>query len=433
MSCTSGICTPTSANAVLNVGDLQTMLASSNVKLAAAGEPVDVDINAGLTWVSTNAFTIDSHHSINVNQPVAITGGGGLAVTTNDGGSGGTFQFAPGANVAIWSLASNLTINGNAYTLVGDIATLAADVSGNPNGFYALANNYNAAADGTYSSSPISTFSGSFQALGNVITNLTISNHAKSNGTVGLFSVNSGTIANVRLQNATMAQSGSGAAIGGIVAENQGLLFGDHVAGNISCGHHCSAGGLAGVNQGAVTESSASTSVNGSSYGYIGGLVGANNGAISESFATGPSKAGKLIYAGGLVGNSVGGAISNVYVMGSAKGGDSANVGGVIGTFDGGTIGEAYSTGRVTGGFSGSEVGGFVGQLRSGTISDSYWDTQTSKTKYAGGGSKKLPGITGLTTSQLQSSLPAGFDPTVWAENPSINNGLPYLIANPPQ
>ena len=25
-----------------------------------------------------------------------------------------------------------------------------------------------------------------------------------------------------------------------------------------------------------------------------------------------------------------------------------------------------------------------------------------------------------------------GFDPNIWAENPKINNGFPYLIANPP-
>ena len=30
-------------------------------------------------------------------------------------------------------------------------------------------------------------------------------------------------------------------------------------------------------------------------------------------------------------------------------------------------------------------------------------------------------------------ALPAGFDRRIWKENPSINNGLPYLIANPPQ
>ena len=43
-----------------------------------------------------------------------------------------------------------------------------------------------------------------------------------------------------------------------------------------------------------------------------------------------------------------------------------------------------------------------------------------------------IPGITGLTTAQLQSGLPAGFDPSIWAESPNINGGLPYLITNPP-
>jgi hypothetical protein len=29
--------------------------------------------------------------------------------------------------------------------------------------------------------------------------------------------------------------------------------------------------------------------------------------------------------------------------------------------------------------------------------------------------------------------LPTGFDPKIWAENPNINNGLAYLINNPPE
>jgi hypothetical protein len=41
-------------------------------------------------------------------------------------------------------------------------------------------------------------------------------------------------------------------------------------------------------------------------------------------------------------------------------------------------------------------------------------------------------GITGLTTQQLQTGLPAGFDPKIWAEDANINNDLPYLINNPP-
>jgi hypothetical protein len=41
-------------------------------------------------------------------------------------------------------------------------------------------------------------------------------------------------------------------------------------------------------------------------------------------------------------------------------------------------------------------------------------------------------GVTGLTAEQLQAGLPTGFSPKIWAENPKINGGLPYLIANPP-
>ena len=42
------------------------------------------------------------------------------------------------------------------------------------------------------------------------------------------------------------------------------------------------------------------------------------------------------------------------------------------------------------------------------------------------------PGITGLSDSQLKSGLPKGLSSRIWSENPNINGGLPYLIANPP-
>ncbi len=42
------------------------------------------------------------------------------------------------------------------------------------------------------------------------------------------------------------------------------------------------------------------------------------------------------------------------------------------------------------------------------------------------------PGITGLSDAALKSGLPSGFDPSVWGQSPGINNGYPYLLANPP-
>jgi hypothetical protein len=76
-------------------------------------------------------------------------------------------------------------------------------------------------------------------------------------------------------------------------------------------------------------------------------------------------------------------------------------------------------------------VGGLIGYDtagRKGWISSAYWDTTTSGQKKGAGNKKNDPGITGLTTEQLQSELPAGFDPTIWAEAPNINGGLPYQI-----
>jgi hypothetical protein len=68
-----------------------------------------------------------------------------------------------------------------------------------------------------------------------------------------------------------------------------------------------------------------------------------------------------------------------------------------------------------------------------GSATNSYWDTTTSGTNKAAGNNPNLPGVTGQTTKQLKAHLPAGFDPTIWAQSKSINGGFPYLIANPPQ
>ena len=95
-----------------------------------------------------------------------------------------------------------------------------------------------------------------------------------------------------------------------------------------------------------------------------------------------------------------------------------------------GALATSYSTGAVSGG-SGSLVGGFVG-YPDATWSDCYWDTTTSGTDNGTGGGNRT-GLTGLTTAQLQSGLPAGFDPTIWAESPKINKGFPYLINNTPR
>jgi hypothetical protein len=70
----------------------------------------------------------------------------------------------------------------------------------------------------------------------------------------------------------------------------------------------------------------------------------------------------------------------------------------------------------------------------SGSNSDCYWDTTASHMPVGQGAGYPTndPGLAGLTSKQLRSGLPEGFDASVWAETHGINSGFPYLLANPP-
>jgi hypothetical protein len=155
--------------------------------------------------------------------------------------------------------------------------------------------------------------------------------------------------------------------------------------------------------------------------------VGVNWGLIDQSYATGAVSA--AVSSGGLVGGSFT-AISDSYATGPVFG--AAGAGGLAGVVEK-YLYTSYSTGTV----SGSCIGGFVGGDGSGNkLTSSYWDMDTSGITDPGQGACAPPnaeGITGLTDSQMKSGLPKGFDPSIWGQNPNINNGYPYLLANPPQ
>src|SRR5438552_6225657 len=159
MNCSQGLCTPTANDAVLNVGDLENLLAAGNVTVTTTGaggvQANDIIVHAPLTWSSGSTLSLDAYQSIAVRKPVSLTGTGGVSLTTNDGGSGGMLSFAAKADVSFANLSSAVTINGQPYTLVGDIQTLAQAIKSNPSGNYALAADYDASADGVYSSAPI--------------------------------------------------------------------------------------------------------------------------------------------------------------------------------------------------------------------------------------------------------------------------------------
>jgi hypothetical protein len=219
-----------------------------------------------------------------------------------------------------------------------------------------------------------------------------------------------------------------------------------YATGTVTGNGSADVGGLVGINYMPIINSYATgvVKVNNSPDADVGGLVGYNSGAfpggsISGSFAIGAVTAtnSTSAYVGGLVGlNDQDGAITNSYTStGAVTGGRDEFVGGLVGGLtNGATVADSYSAGAVTGG-KGSETGGLVGSDGTGGITDSYWDTTTSGITNLSQGAGNVvndTGITGLTTGQLQSGLPTGFDPAIWGGNATINGGLPYLLALPP-
>ena len=157
---------------MLNVSQLEGLLASGNVKVTTAGSKAsDIVLSAALSWASVNSLTLDAYQSITVNKGVAVDGTGGLTLTTNDGGTGGVLSFGKNGHIAFLSTANSLTINGLPYTLVGDTATLSSDIAESPSGNFALAGDYNASDSSAFVAT---TFSGAFEGLGNAISNFAI-------------------------------------------------------------------------------------------------------------------------------------------------------------------------------------------------------------------------------------------------------------------
>ena len=468
VSCTSNSCYQTGeGNAVLNVSQLQTLLASSSVQVVGRSL---ISVDAEITWANASALTLNALE-ITINQPIVVAGAGGLTV---EPAAFSQVVFGAKGNITFWSTSSNLNIgvyeHTTSYTLVNSIAMLASDIAAKPSGNYALANSYNASSDGTYASSPIPSFSGNFIGLNNTISHLSISDKVAGHQ-VGLFGTLLGEseILWLKLKD-TYVRGGNDSQVGALIGVNSTFAQVRYSSadGSVSTGTGTKggnpgaiAGGLVGLNYGTIEDSYTTGTVKGGKNAIIGGIAGEDGvtgiynlggdvGAVYSTMTvtlasgacTGCTIGQPENSAGGVVGVNYGGVYA-AYATGPVTGGSFANLGGLIGWEDSTAsagnyaVSDDYSTSTVTG-ETGSSVGGAIGfDVTPGYIRDVYWDTTTSGITNSNQGTGNIAndaGITGLTTAQLQSGLPAGFssDPEIWGESPSINGGLPYLLAIPP-
>jgi hypothetical protein len=452
MNCSGGVCSPTKNIAVLNVSSLQSMLKSGNATVTTTGsgkvQAGNIVLDAALSWSASSALTLSASTSIAFNASVSVKGKGGL--TLSDAGTQ-SLAFYDGAHVQFSNLSSALTINGNPYILVGTIAQLAADADANPTGYFALAANYDASGDGTYPSAPVQNpgnwFTGVFEGLGNTISNLTIVDGTQSAGCDGLiFTIYSPTVSNFGMVNVSITSTGDQGANGaGAIfcdANSNGLIWRSYATGSITMGRLDGAGGLE-AGGAPIVQSWANVSISGGQGSGLGGLTTGTT-LIDQSFSLGNvSCTGGYCQLGGLSENvGQGGVITNSYALGAVTdggpGGDDSYVGGLLSqTGSGGTVAQSYAAGKITTPDSGCVndtdcVGGLYGIDSTNSNTNVYWDTTTTGAHAAAGNESSDPGTKGLSNKQFIAKLPKGFSKNIWAQNPGLNKGLPYLIANPP-
>ncbi|GAB3040273.1 hypothetical protein GCM10027285_26440 [Oleiagrimonas citrea] len=313
------------------------------------------------------------------NNAATVTGGGGLTTAQLSA------ALPSGFNSSMWANAGNQTTpyllsNASFDTYSGSVI-LGTDTSATPAQYkvitgltqlqnmnstglgldYVLGNNIDASGTSTWNSGagfvPIGDstthFTGIFDGLGHSISSLTVNRP----GTyyVGLFGYSSGTLRDVGLLNSSINGLGL---VGALVGRSDGTVEYDYAIG----------GSVAVAQHGA------------------GGLVGQSSGTIKDSYAT----------------DSVAGLNSGVA---------STAIGGLVGSMlIGSTTSNSYATGSVSGA---GDVGALVGQ-NSGTVSTSYWDTDTSGATAGIGAAYSgatTSGTTGLTSTQmLQQASFTGFD-----------------------
>lgn len=202
--------------------------------------------------------------------------------------------------------------------------------------------------------------------------------------------------------------------IGGLAGRNMdSTITTSYASGNVTGGggsqDYFFIGGLVGDNTysgigSTISESYATGSVTGSGDAFVGGLVGYNTGTIETSFATGNISGYQV---GGLVGQNASSTaiIENVYATGTVTGNDpgSSVTGGLVGyNNNGATISNAYATGLVS---VGSSQGGLAG-YSTGTITDSYWNRETTgqlTSLVASGENTETLASFGKTTGEMQS------------------------------
>lgn len=351
------------------------VLQSSSGSSAGRG---DLLVTDRVSWSADTTLTLTAANDVKVLADVTATGNhAGLVINPNtaNGGSAasGSGRFTV-SDAAVTLSGSNptLSIAGNSYTVINDLATLQAVNASLDNvttRYFALGSNIDASATASWNGGlgfvPLGAwgaeFRGVFDGLGHTVSGLTI--QRPSSNAVGFIGYTSGgsMVRNLNLANVNISGNEN---VGGAVGSSFGEIYNVRVSGNVSGGNNV--GGVAGQNYTRSEHIINTATV----YGVtnVGGVAGASSGWIVDSVGGGAVGGGR--FAGGLVGSNSG-TVVNSYASGNVSGDEY--VGGLAGyNVAGATISTSYASGAVHAAvaYQGALVGynGAVSSIRS-----SFW------------------------------------------------------------
>ena len=234
---------------------------------------------------------------------------------------------------------------------------------------------------------------------------------------------------------------------GGFFTLNAGTIDGANSAGHVRGGDGSILGGFGAINLfGLVREAISTSAVTAGNDSIAAGFVAANLGEINKAISLGPVVAGDRSIAAGFTAINAGiagfdfGSIARAYSLSPVTVGDNGFAASFV-TLNAGQIHETYSAGLVNGGTNAKLAGHVLENSLSlpagfntppmfpgitpstGTVTASYWDTQTTGQDQSAGGTPQ-------TTAQLTNGLPAGFDPQTWTGG-DPGTSYPYLTGQP--
>ena len=352
-----------------------------------ADDAISVDggsINIASALTLGNNSSLSATDSIVFGADTTLASDKALSLTHGTGAGQGYF-LDHAAKVNLNGAASAFSVNGSAYTVIHNLSQLT-DITSNLAGKYVIANDIDAQNANIEPIAPykspvgnIGPFTGTFDGLGHVISNLVIMPSGYNEA--GLFGQTSNaSLRNIGLTSATVGGRNN---VGVLVGYMQGgSLVNSYATGQVSrygANGGFNLGGLVGLNDGGTISNS-----------YANVQVSNNSGVSWES--------GSTSRLGGLVGLNKDGTIVNSYATGSVSTGNNyatIRLGGLVGA-NTGSISNSYASGQVTDNTANALTltGGLLGD-NTGVVNSSYWNVTTSGQASSAGG-------TGLSTAQMQ-------------------------------